>query len=163
MKQVVPVIIVILALLTACQQAPPMIDKQAEINKIENLLETYMIANETQDMELIKKVWANKPDIIVFGTAKEEKLIGWDQIEGAVKNQFIHFQETFLSMSDQVINVNETGNTAWFSAILNYNFIYQGEPKSFEGNRFTGVLEKTNHDWHIVQSHMSVPTLAELD
>ena len=74
-----------------------------------------------------------------------------------MQRQFNLFEDTYISVHSQVIQINEGGNTAWFSEIVNYNYIYQGEAKQFEGSRFTGVLEKFNGDWFIVQSHMSIP------
>ena len=133
------------------------VDLDLEIEKVALVLEKYVIANEKQDMGLIKEIWAPETDIMIFGTNSDEQLIGWEQIRDAVQRQFNLFEDTYISVHDQVIQINECGNTAWFSEIVNYNFIYQGEAKQFEGVRFTGILEKFNGDWFIVQSHMSIP------
>ena len=90
-------------------------------------------------------------------SANGKTLIGWDEIRSVMERQFNSFEETYISVRDQVVEINETGNTAWFSEILSYNYIYQGEARQFEGVRFTGVLEKRDGDWYIVQSHMSIP------
>jgi hypothetical protein len=47
--------------------------------------------------------------------------------------------------------------------VLDYNFIYMGEDMSFEGIRFTGVLEKKDGKWKLVQGHLSVPYEAEFE
>ena len=133
------------------------VDLDLEMEKVALVLEKYVIANEKQDMDLIKEIWAPETDIMIFGTNSDEQLIGWEQIRDAVQRQFNLFEDTYISVHDQVIQINECGNTAWFSEIVNYNFIYQGEAKQFEGVRFTGILEKFNGDWLIVQSHMSIP------
>lgn len=133
------------------------VDLKAEEEKVALVLEKYVIANEKQDIELVHDVWAEEPDIVVFGTASGEKLIGWEAIKNAVERQFSSFEDTYISVHDQVIKVDAMGRTAWFSEIVNYNYIYQGETKQFEGLRFTGVLQKFEEDWYIVQSHMSVP------
>lgn len=132
-------------------------DADQEKEKVALVLEKYVIANEKQDIDLVHDIWAAAPDIVVFGTNSDEKLIGWDVIKSAIQKQFDSFEDTYISVHDQVISINESGNTAWFSEVLNYNYIYQGEAKQFEGLRFTGVLEKINEDWFIVQSHMSIP------
>lgn len=133
------------------------VDLDLEKEKVALVLEKYVIANEKQDMDLVKEIWAPETDIMIFGTNSDEQLIGWEQIRDAVQRQFNLFEDTYISVHDQVIQINECGNTAWFSEIVNYNYIYQGEAKQFEGLRFTGVLEKFNGDWFIVQSHMSIP------
>jgi hypothetical protein len=132
-------------------------DPVKEKEKVALVLEKYVIANEDQNLNLIKEVWATNPDIVVFGTNSDETIIGWEAIKAALKRQFESIEETYISVRDQRISINETGNTAWFSEFVNYNYIYQGKPVKYEGLRFTGVLEKIKGDWLIVQSHMSIP------
>ena len=154
--------IVILAglFVMGCQQPvdkAASVDPQKEIENVALVLEKYVIANERQDLDLVHEIWAPYPDIVVFGTNSDEKLIGWESIRDALQRQFSTFEDTYISVRDQVIKVNETGNTAWFSEVMNYNYIYKGEAKQFEGLRFTGVLQKHNGEWYIVQSHVSIP------
>ena len=139
------------------EQSKVTFDPEQEKEKVALVLEKYVIANERQEIELVKEIWAPDTDIVVIGTNSDEKLIGWEQIKDALQRQFNTFEETYISVRNQVIEINETGNTAWFSEILNYNYIYQDEARQYEGVRFTGVLEKRNGDWYIVQSHMSIP------
>ncbi|MCD4772514.1 MAG: nuclear transport factor 2 family protein [Bacteroidales bacterium] len=143
-----------------CEKKEPAINLEEEKLQIENILDQYVIANENKDLSIIEKIWANEDDIVLIGTDSDEKLIGWKQIKNAIQHQFKSFEDVYISVSEQMIFVNETGNTAWFSEILSYNFIYNGEAMSFEGIRFTGVLEKST-DWEIVQGHLSIP--AEVD
>lgn len=133
------------------------VDVDLEKEKVTLVLEKYVIAMEKQDMDLVQEIWASEPDIKVFGTNSDEKIIGWEQIRSTLQRQFDSFDDTYISVRDQVVDVNETGNTAWFSEIMNYNYIYQGEAKQFEGIRFTGVLNKKDGEWFIVQSHISIP------
>lgn len=148
-------------LLIGCNQnnqvKTPAVDLKLEKEKVSLVLEKYVIANEKQDIHLIKEIWETDPDIVVFGTNSDETIIGWDNIKRALERQFSSFEETYISVRDQIITVNETGNTAWFSELVNYNYIYQGEAVQFEGLRFTGVLSKKDGEWFIVQSHMSIP------
>ena len=133
------------------------VNLEEEKEKVALVLEKYVIASEKRDIDLVHDIWAGEPDIVVFGTAGDEKLIGWESIKNAMERQFSSFEDIYISVHDQVIQVDEMGQTAWFSEIVNYNYIYQGEPKQYEGLRFTGVLQKFGEDWYIVQSHMSVP------
>lgn len=146
----------ILIIISGCMEKN-VFDPEEEKARIETVLEKYVIANETQDIDLVKNVWAPQEDIVVFGTAGDEKFIGWENIKTRLENQFNLFEDTYISVSDQIIKINDTGNTAWFSEIINYNFIYKGKAVSYEGVRFTGVLEKIEGEWYIVQSHMSLP------
>lgn len=133
------------------------VDTQQERDAIKLVLEKYAIANENQDMSMIEEIWCPSERIISFGTESGEKLVGWAEIKNAVESQFGQITNTFISYRDQIIEVNETGNTAWFSEIINYNFIRKGEALSYEGLRYSGVLVKKDGMWQLVQTHMSVP------
>jgi ketosteroid isomerase-like protein len=133
------------------------VDVQKERDAIKLVLEKYAIANENQDMAMIEDIWCPSERIISFGTESGEKLVGWAEIKSAVESQFDQLSNTFISYRDQIIEVNETGNTAWFSEIINYNFIRNDEAHSYEGLRYSGVLVKKDENWQLVQTHMSVP------
>ncbi len=160
MKQFLLIIFSLLILAGCNDQSPPkepVVDIEAEKEKVALVLERYVIANEKQDIEMVHDIWAPESDIVVFGTNSDEKLIGWNAIKAALERQFNSFEDTYISIHDQVIHVDDMGRTAWFSEIVNYNYIYQGENMQYEGLRFTGVLKKFDDDWLIVQSHMSIP------
>lgn len=133
------------------------VDVEKERDAIKLVLEKYAIANENQDMAMIEEIWCPSEQIVSFGTESGEKLVGWAEIKKTVESQFGQLSNTFISYRDQIIEVNETGNTAWFSEIINYNFIRNSEAHSYEGLRYTGVLVKKDDSWQLVQTHMSVP------
>lgn len=133
-------------------------DKDEALSDIQLLLEKHVIANETKNIDLIKEIWAPKEDIVIFGTDSDEKLVGWKQIQQTFLQQFEMFEEAYLSVGNQKINLDCDGNMGWFSQIMNYNYTTtDGVAKRFEGIRFTGVVEKIDDKWYIVQSHMSIP------
>lgn len=132
-------------------------DLAEETLAIEQVLEKYIIANETQDIDLIEHIWSPTSDIILYGTDSHERLMGWTNIRKAVKSQFSQIDETYIAASDQFIKISEDGITAWFAENLQYNFMYKGEAQKYEGLRFTGVLVKNEDGWKVVQAHLSVP------
>jgi ketosteroid isomerase-like protein len=156
MKKILPFLFVLL--LGACNQCPdePVINN--EIDTIENLLESYVIALENEDYNKIEQSWAANDSIILIGTDNSDKLMGWENIRTAYRNQFNSISNTLISTSDQFIRINCSGNTAWFTKTMNYNFMYDSVAHSFEGIRFTGVLDKnTDGQWKLVQGHLSIP------
>lgn len=146
-----------------CRQEPPKVDYEKEKEAIKLVLEKYALANENQNMDYIEDIWSPSENIVSFGTESDEKLVGFSDIKTAIQRQFDTFTNTFISYRDQIIEINETGNTAWFSEILYYNFILDGKAHSFEGLRYTGVLVKKDGKWKLVQTHMSVPYTPEND
>lgn len=158
MKKTIWLLIFGVSILLGCQQSKKeVVDIKKEKNAIKLVLEKYALANENQDMGMIEDIWCPSERIVSFGTVSGEKLVGWASIKAAVEQQFKLFSNTFISYHDQIIEVNEAGNTAWFSEIINYNFISNGEAHSYEGIRYTGVLVKKEGKWLLVQTHMSVP------
>jgi ketosteroid isomerase-like protein len=146
-----------------CQPKPPKVDFEKEREAIKLVLEKYALANENQNMDFIEEIWSPSESIVSFGTEGDEKLVGFSEIKSAIQKQFDTFTNTYISYRDQIIEINETGNTAWFSEIVNYNFILDGKAHTFEGLRYTGVLVKKDGKWKLVQTHMSVPYTPEND
>jgi hypothetical protein len=142
---------------SACQDCNDVINLKDEQLAVETVLEQYIIANEKQDFNLIQQIWSPDSDIILYGTDTDDRLVGWINIKNAIKEQFSQISDTYISVTDQYIKVNCTGNTAWFAETLNYNFIYKEQARKYEGMRFTGVLEKLDGKWMLVQGHLSVP------
>jgi len=164
MKKVVITLISLLFIISACNQ--PKGNKAATIKDskkaVANVLEKYIIANENQDFPMIEQIWAPDSTIILFGTNTEEELIGWNNIKNAIKKQFAAISETYISPSNQYITIGPDQKTAWFAEIINYNFVFKGQAKSFKGVRFTGVMEKRHDGWKIVQAHLSIPAHVDL-
>jgi ketosteroid isomerase-like protein len=141
-----------------CKCPPtPEINRTKEKSAIKLVLEKYALANENQDMNMIEDIWCPSESIVSIGTESTERLMGFSQIRTAVQRQFDTFTETFITYRDQVIEISDDGNTAWFSQRMNYNFIFEGKAHTFKDLRYTGVLTKRDGKWKIVQTHLSVP------
>jgi ketosteroid isomerase-like protein len=150
--------LVLILLLSACSNCPNEPSIKEEIDQIEKLLERYTIALENEDYTMIENIWATNDSIILLGTDTHEKLMGWEKIRNAYKNQFNEISDVFISTNDQFVRMNCSGNTAWFVKNMNYNFMHDSIARSFDGIRFTGVLEKDDQqEWKMVQGHISVP------
>ena len=58
---------------------------------------------------------------------------------------------------DLKINFSQHGDVAWFYCMLDDINTWRGEPANWENVRWTGVLEKRNGVWRVVQQHFSWP------
>jgi len=151
---VVFIISVAILILSGCSEG----DIEAERANVQLVLDQIIQANETEDMELIAKVTAHDDDIVIFGTSTADYHVGWDSFKESMERQFELFERTDISVRGQSIKVHRSGNVAWFSQVLDFDFSAHGQRFRFEGVRVTGVLEKRNSDWVAVQIHMSIPT-----
>ena len=160
MKTISSLILMCVLLVTvSCNEIKKKSNCEDDKEAIEDLLENYILANENQDFELIEDIWADDDDIILYGTDSDERLMGWPNIKDAVNEQFGLISDTYISASNQFIKLNCTGNTAWFAETLNYNYMYKDVAHSYEGMRFTGVVERIDGKWVLVQAHLSLPAL----
>lgn len=53
------------------------------------------------------------------------------------------------------ITFSKSGKVAWFFCMLDDINEWKGQPANWENTRWTGVLEKRDEDWIIVQMHFS--------
>jgi ketosteroid isomerase-like protein len=128
-----------------------------EKEKIVEVLDKYIVANETQNIKLIEDIWYISEDIEVFGTAAGERLKGWDDIKKAFIRQFNTFTDTYISGRDRNIHIDDSCKIAWVSQMITYNFLLEGVQRKYEGVRFTAVLRNFDGRWKIVQMHLSLP------
>ena len=159
-------VLVYFGLIISCSpqgEKGPDVDFDKEMSDIRMLLEQYELARESEDFATVEHLWAQDENIVLFGTEGDEQLVGIEAIKKAMSKQFAEVENTLINISDQKIKINQTATTAWFSEVLDYNFIYLGEDMSVEGIRLTGVLEKRDGKWQLVQGHLSVPYEAEIE
>ncbi len=100
--------------------------------------------------------------MVTFGTDAAERWIGYEPAENALKRQFESVEESQGTTRERVIVVHRSGEVAWWSELRDWKGKAQGESVSEEGVRLTGVLEKRNGHWVIVQVHASVPVSGQL-
>lgn len=153
----------ILAILTttlffSCQlkKENPVTDITAEIAKVEETIKSSI-------------GWAvnNKDTSILFGTIpKDENFLevhpnnrvvkGFSEFKKAEKFWLDpRFKAIKTEVWDLKINLSQDGTVAWFFCMLNDMNEWDGQPANWENARWTGVLEKREGKWWIVQQHFS--------
>ena len=66
-----------------------------------------------------------------------------------------NFTAIAYKIDDLVINLSESGTVAWFYCMLDDINEWNGQPINWENTRWTGILEKRDNNWKIVQMHFS--------
>ena len=133
------------------------INIETEKQKVKEVVDGLTRTLETEDMMMFDKIMAHDTDMVNFGTDVSERWVGYEALKNAVQKQFDSFENTKLTVREQVIRVHKSGEAAWFSEIADWNVIAMGDTIEIKDSRFTGVLEKRNGNWVIVQFHASVP------
>ncbi len=65
------------------------------------------------------------------------------------------FEYVRHELRDLEITFARSGEVAWFYCILDDINTYKGQPASWENTRWTGVVEKRDGRWVVVQQHFS--------
>ena len=112
---------------------------------------------ESEDMAAFDRLFAHDADAVSFGTDASERFVGFDALRRSVTTQFASFEGSKLAVRDEVVTVSRGGDAAWFSEVVDWDTKAGGQPVSLKGCRFTGVLEKRDGEWKVVQFHASMP------
>lgn len=133
-----------------------MSDAAFELEQVNELLKRYYIALSERDIELLSDVMAHDEDMVNFGTDSDERWTGWNELEEIYRKQFEAITKYEISRHEQVVKLNPSADTAWFSEILKARV--EAMDDIYELSlRISGVLEKRDGKWVIVHFHRSLP------
>ncbi|MDZ4716701.1 MAG: nuclear transport factor 2 family protein [Cytophagales bacterium] len=135
----------------------PPVDMEAEVANVKAVVDQFEQFWETEDMELLSKIMANDASLNGFGSEASEIFKGWENFRSSAQQMLPAFENTKINVRDQVITVHPSGTMAWFSEQWDWDMLYNGEAATVSDMRLTGVLEKRNGKWIIVQFHNSEP------
>ena len=108
------------------------------------------------DHKMFAETMAQDTDMVTFGTDASERWDGWDELQNSVKDQFEAFNILNVKRMNKKLNLSDSGKAAWFSEIVDWEFLVEGKKQIIKGVRFTGVMEKRENEWKIVQFHSSI-------
>jgi ketosteroid isomerase-like protein len=151
-------LVLAVVLLAACTRD---IDVNEDAKIAQSVVDDFWRAIKTQDVELLSRVVANDDEMIVFGTDAAERWIGSSAFLSAEEQMMQAFDVEDLVRRQETFQVHSRGGVAWFSTVFDIEISMNGEAAGLNGLRTTGVLEKRNDDWVIVQSHTSVPVAGQ--
>lgn len=129
--------------------------------EVEATIEQFFHSMDTQDLELMEKLSAHDKDMIHIGTDTSEIWKGWDALHAATIEQFEGLEYYEAEVKDLQINVSRSGEVAWYAHRLDARIKSRGRDEQvWTGARFTGVMERRNGQWVMVQTHVSLPESA---
>ena len=110
----------------------------------------------TKNRALFESIFAKDENFFTFYPDSKSTVTGWNQFEKFLDN-WMDPRNTAINydIRDLRLVISQSSDVAWFSAIVDDNGEWDGKPWSSKDVRWTGVLEKRNGKWVIVQQHMS--------
>lgn len=131
------------------------IDREAEIEEISRSIDACIGWFKNKDFDLLFSVVAHDSSYISVHPT-DNVVRGWKQFlanSEVFKNP--EFKYKRHELRDLLVTMSRSGDVAWFFCRLDDMNTWQGRPANWENARWTGVLEKRDGRWQIVQQHFS--------
>ena len=140
---------------SSCTQDTVEKKKEAEMKEIAKTIDSCIGWFKNKDFDLLFSVVVHDSNYISVHPTNRV-IRGFEQFK---KNSevFKHpdFKYVRHQLKDLTVNLSKSGDVAWFYCILDDINDWKGQPANWENTRGTGVLEKRNKKWVIVQQHFS--------
>ena len=138
----------------------PQADIAAEKATIEGVIHASIGWAKEKDTELLYRCFAQDENLFYFSPANSGTIHGFEAFQELTEGFFMldAFKAIRYEIKDLRINLSRGGDAAWWSAYLDDFNEYNGQPASWINVRWTGVLEKRDGNWVIVQMHFSSAT-----
>jgi ketosteroid isomerase-like protein len=113
----------------------------------------------TKDRALQESTMAHDEDLYVVWTSSKSAVSGWSEYVKLYDGWMDpRFKATVTEVRDLSVHLSRSGDVAWYSATLDDLGEWDGKPVGAKDIRWTGVLEKRDGRWVVVQMHGSVAT-----
>lgn len=129
-----------------------------ETTVIEKVIKDSILWALTKDVAMQKDSMAHDEDLLIIWTGSTHITRGWRQHEKAFEEWLDpRFKAVRTEVRDLEVHISRSGDVAWYFADLDDVVSWEGKASKFgEGLRWTGVLEKRDGRWVIVQMHASL-------
>jgi ketosteroid isomerase-like protein/effector-binding domain-containing protein len=131
-------------------------ENKADRELIEKIIHDTIGWALTKDRARLESILAHDDDFFIFHPNWDGTVVGW--------NAFVQlfdfwmdprFKATHMDIRDMRIQFSRSRDVAWFSAILDDFGEWDGKPTQWKDTRWTGILERRDGKWLVVQMHFS--------
>jgi len=153
MKKVLFILIIIIA--PGCLSPKDSIDLQTEKLLVEKTIHASIGWVKNKDINLLYSVIANDSSFLEVHPG--DKIVrGFNDFRKA-EDFWMNpdFKAVRYEIRDLKITISPAGDAAWWFCMLDDINEWKGEPANWENTRWTGVMEKRDGKWVIVQQHFS--------
>jgi len=127
-----------------------------DLANIEKIVHDSIGWAKTKDRPLLESIIAHDEDYFCFHPEGLDPVHGYDEfLRGFDIWMDERFVATRFEMRDYRAHLSRSGDVVWFSAIIDDCFEWDGQPGCWDDTRWTGVLEKRDDRWVIMQMHFS--------
>lgn len=147
----------LLTLLPGCRTRTPVPDVVAETARVDSVIRANIQWAVRKDTAQLYRTVAHDSTLFWFSPDSAGTVSGFPAFRQQVEGLFMNpaFVAVGSAFRDMLIHLSRGGDVAWWSCILDDRNTWQGRPANWENVRWTGVLEKRDGRWVIVQMHFS--------
>jgi hypothetical protein len=147
----------------SCNQSNP--DSSSEFNPdLEKPIVSTVIHNAicwamTKDTVALYSTFVPDSTLFIFSPDSASTQVGFQSIRDAAENIWLtdHFKAVECNIRHLRIQFSKCGDVAWYSCYLDDISEWDGRRVGWRNVRWTGVLEKIDGKWLIMQMHFSYP------
>ncbi len=154
-----PIAIAVALYLTlgVCSSVNAKPDLAAERVKVEKVIRASIEWAINKDTALLYRSFVHDSTLFWFSPDNAGTIRGFDAFKQQVEQIFMNpaFKAVGSEFIDLDVHFSCSGDVAWYSCILNDRNTWNGQPANWENVRWTGVLEKRDGNWLIMQMHFS--------
>ena len=131
--------------------------READQDEIKKVINDSIGWALTKDIERLFSIMAQDEDFFIFHPDSKSTISGFAAFKEMGEQVWMNeaFKATDFAIRDLRIKISESGTAAWYSCHLDDHAEWNGKPGGWDNARWTGVLEKRNGKWIIVQMHFS--------
>jgi len=143
-------------LLIAGNASAAAVDVEAEKAAVAKVIDASIGWFATKDFDLLFRTMADDPDYFSYTPDSKGGVHGMEALR---KKSAIWRDPAAKYVSHEIrnlrIHLHPSGEVAWYSAILDDCGEYGGQVGCWKDTRWTGVLEKREGRWVLMQQHLS--------
>ncbi len=130
---------------------------EAERAEIQKVIHDSIGWAQTKDIERLFAIMAHDADFFIFHPDSKSTVSGFEMFRNIAERSWMNpdFKATDFAVKELKITFSRSGTVAWYSATLNDHAEWKGQPVGWDNARWTGVVEKRDGAWLIVQMHFS--------
>ena len=113
----------------------------------------------TKDIERLFSIMAQDADFFIFHPDSASTIMDFETFKDLAQRAWMKdsFKAIDFAVKELRLTFAQSGTVAWYACYLDDHAEWNGRPTGWDNARWTGVLEKRDGQWVIVQMHFSFP------
>lgn len=134
-------------------------DPSKEYKTVEDVIHNAICWAMKKDTATLFRTFVPDSSLFIFSPDSASTLTGFGSLRDLAENVWMteHFKALECNIRDLRVQFSRDGDVAWYSCFLDDISEWDGRKSGWLNVRWTGVLEKRNGRWLIMQMHFSYP------